>query len=186
MRIISGSAGGRRLPAPRGEPPRPTADRVREAVFNILASNGEVPERVLDLYAGSGALGLESLSRGALRAVFVDDAAAAVEAIRKNAAALGFQSTVEVVATRVKEWLKRPSNGRFGWIFLDPPYAGSELDRALGLLAAGDYLAKGGVVVAEHEWRGAPAADHGSLALSDRRRYGQTAVSFYRHSEMTP
>jgi 16S rRNA (guanine(966)-N(2))-methyltransferase RsmD len=183
MRIISGSAGGRRLTAPRGDATRPTADRVREAVFNILVASAEVPARVLDLYAGSGALGFESLSRGAERVVFVDHAEDAVAAMRKNAAELGWSASVEIAQAYVKEWLKRPATERFGWIFLDPPYAGKELDRALERLAGGDWLAPGGVIIAEHEWREAPADLYGRLALSDRRRYGQTAVSFYREGE---
>ncbi len=179
MRIIAGTVGGRRLKAPRGQATRPTADRVREAVFNILVARGPVPERVLDLYAGSGALGLEALSRGARAAVFVDESGAACEAIRDNARALAFDGAARVEKKRALDFLRTASDdgGRFGWIFLDPPYAAGEMDRALAAL--GRLLDEDGLVIAEHEWRAAPKDEHESLALADRRRYGQTAVSFY-------
>src|SRR5437763_200974 len=101
MRIIAGTAGGRRLRAPKGDATRPTADRVREALFNILLSRGEVPERVLDLYAGSGALGLESLSRGVKQVVFVEEDPKTVEIIRANARELGVESACQIVCGRV-------------------------------------------------------------------------------------
>jgi 16S rRNA (guanine(966)-N(2))-methyltransferase RsmD len=182
VRIISGTVGGRTLRAPRGTATRPTSDKVREALFNILEARDAVPARVLDLYAGSGALGLESLSRGAERAVFVEESPATCEIIRKNASELGFGDRARIDRARVADWLKRPADGAFGWIFLDPPYAGGELERALRLLASSRLLAPGGVVVCEHEWRNSPSETHGTLALFDRRRYGQTALSFYAES----
>ncbi|HEY7957651.1 MAG TPA: 16S rRNA (guanine(966)-N(2))-methyltransferase RsmD [Polyangia bacterium] len=190
MRIIAGTAGGRRLRTPRGDATRPTADRVREALFNILLARGPAPERVLDLYAGTGALGLEALSRGAHQAVFVDEAEDAIALISENALALGFSAACQPVRERVHTFLKRPPAAPFGWIFLDPPYATrpseKEMDRALALLGAGRWLAPDGVVVAEHEWRTAPAERHGALALSDRRRYGQTAVSIFTCTSEEP
>src|SRR5690348_4545839 len=96
MRIIGGTVGGRTLRAPRGSATRPTSDKVREALFNILGVRGPVPERVLDLYAGSGALGLESLSRGAKRAVFVESDRPTCELIRKNAELLGLEAGIRV------------------------------------------------------------------------------------------
>ncbi len=178
MRIISGTAGGRRLKAPAGDAVRPTADRVREALFSILLARGPAPDAVLDLYAGSGALGLESLSRGAGRAVFVEEHPATAKLIGENAEVLGFTAATRVVCAKVRVFLRRPTGDRFGWIFLDPPYRESaELDQALDLLSP--LLEPGGVVVAEHEHKANPRDVHGTLALSDRRRYGQTAVSFY-------
>lgn len=179
MRIIAGSAGGRRLKTPRGDSTRPTADRVRESIFNVLVARTEVPARVLDLYAGSGALGLEALSRGAEAAVFVEQAKEAREVITENAQALGFASRVRVVPARVLDYLKRPADAPAGWVFLDPPYGLRELDRAILLADEGGFVAPGGVVVAEHDVRKPPADRIGGLALWDRRRYGQTAVSFY-------
>jgi 16S rRNA (guanine966-N2)-methyltransferase len=189
VRIIAGSARGRRLTSPRGSSTRPTADRVREAVFNILAARGAAPARVLDLYAGSGAFGLEALSRGAAEALLVDDDAAACALAERNAAALGFGARAHVVCRPVHKFLARalvaPKAGRtddsrvrFGWIFLDPPYAAlAELDGALAAIAP--FLDEDGLVVAEHEARRPPADQYRGLALCDRRRYGQTAISLY-------
>ncbi|HZS37994.1 MAG TPA: 16S rRNA (guanine(966)-N(2))-methyltransferase RsmD [Polyangia bacterium] len=183
MRIIAGSVGGRRLKAPRGLHTRPTADRVREAVFNILVARGEPPERVLDLYAGSGALGLEALSRGARQAVFVEQHGETLDLIRANARELGFATSCQFVRSRSLDWLAK-GGGKFGWIFLDPPYAAKELDRALALIAERALVAEGGVVIAEHDWRAEPLINEASgLELLDRRRYGQTAVSFYTANE---
>jgi 16S rRNA (guanine(966)-N(2))-methyltransferase RsmD len=183
MRIIGGTVGGRTLRAPRGTATRPTTDKVREALFNILTSRGPTPEAVLDLYAGSGALGLEALSRGAARAVFVDDSRQSCDVIRKNAEELDLDARARVDCVRVADWLKRPSEKSFGWVFVDPPYAGGELERALRLLDGAHLLAPGGLIVCEHEHRTAPPERHGALALSDRRRYGQTALSFYAEVE---
>jgi 16S rRNA (guanine966-N2)-methyltransferase len=176
VRIIGGTVGGRTLKARKGRATRPTADRVREAIFNMLAARGPTPERVLDLYAGTGAMGLEALSRGASHALFVESDAAACALIRDNARALGFAGASTVVGSPVLKW--KPE-GRFGWIFLDPPYALDELDRALARVA--DCLDDDGVAVAEHDWRRAPSAQ-GGLALIDVRRYGQTGVSLFRRA----
>jgi 16S rRNA (guanine(966)-N(2))-methyltransferase RsmD len=179
VRIISGSVGGRTLKSRTGRDTRPTADRVREAIFNILLARQEPPPRVLDLYAGTGALGLEALSRGVSEAVFVESDREACDLIRENARALGF-SHVTVEETKV---LRYQPSGRFGWIFLDPPYASSEtgeLDKALRRVEP--HLDDEGIVIAEHEWRNAPSEKHGALARIEVRRYGQTAVSFYRRS----
>ncbi len=182
MRIIGGRVGGRTLKAPKGASTRPTSDKVREAIFNILGSLTEPPARVLDLYAGSGALALEALSRGAGAAVLVDAERDACDLIRVNAGALGL--SVEVVCSPVVRWLAKEAGGAFGWIFLDPPYGShetGELDKALDLVAKKGLLDASGIAVAEHDWRQAPDERYGPLALFDRRRYGQTAVSFYRH-----
>jgi 16S rRNA (guanine966-N2)-methyltransferase len=186
MRIIGGRVGGRTLKTPRGAHTRPTSDKVREAIFNILVARGEPPARVLDLYAGSGALGLEALSRGAGAALFVDADRDACDLVRANAAALGLAA--EVKCTPVVRWLVKEAAGAFGWVFLDPPYGShetGELDKALDLLATKALVAPDGLAIAEHEWRHSPAERYGPLALLDRRRYGQTAVSFYRHDEET-
>jgi 16S rRNA (guanine966-N2)-methyltransferase len=164
---------------------------VREAIFNILDARAEPPDRVLDLYAGSGALGLEALSRGAGSAFFVDADDDACDLVRANADALGLPANV--VNSPVVRWLSKMATGQYGWIFLDPPYDShqtGELDKALGFVAKKQLLAPGGLAIAEHEWRHPPAdsfvgasAAQGSLALFDRRRYGQTTVSFYRREE---
>jgi 16S rRNA (guanine966-N2)-methyltransferase len=160
---------------------------VREALFNILCARGEPPARVLDLYAGSGALGLEALSRGAREAVLVEEHPPTARLIRENAKSLGFDAAVRVVCARVRDVLRRPppdlAAAPFGWVFLDPPYsagAAGELDAALGALGEAGFVEAGGVAVAEHAWRSNPKDLHGGLALSERRRYGQTALSFYQ------
>ena len=184
MRIIGGRVGGRTLKAPRGVNTRPTSDKVREAIFNVLLARGDLPSRVLDLYAGSGALGLEALSRGAGAALFVDVDRDACDLVRDNAATLTLAA--EVVCSPVVRWLAKAATPPFDWIFLDPPYDShrtGELDKALELIAKKGLLAGDGLAIAEHEWRSAPDERYGPLALFDRRRYGQTAVSFYRHEE---
>jgi 16S rRNA (guanine966-N2)-methyltransferase len=186
MRIIGGRVGGRTLKAPRGANTRPTSDKVREAIFNILGNlphtADEPPAQVLDLYAGSGGLGLEALSRGAGRALFIDADEDACDLVRANADALGLPAEVRCIP--VVRWLVKEAGGAFGWIFLDPPYDShqtGELGKALELIAKKELLDPAGVAVAEHEWRNPPDDRYAMLALFDRRRYGQTAVSFYRH-----
>lgn len=166
---------------------------MREALFNILHSRGDMPARVLDLYAGSGALGLEALSRGAASALFVDADRDSCDLIRHNLEIVQAHNnnvhahhenqpaSAEVVCMPVVRWL-REARPAFDCIFLDPPYeshATGELEKALELVAKKSLLADGGVVIAEHEWRNAPDEHYGALTLFDRRRYGQTAVSFY-------
>jgi 16S rRNA (guanine(966)-N(2))-methyltransferase RsmD len=189
MRIIGGRAGGRSLKAPRGDKTRPTSDKVREALFNILASRGDMPARVLDLYAGSGALGLEALSRGAESALFVEVDRDSCDLIRDNAERLEIVQmhnknvqALQVVCMPVVRWLAKEAQPAFDLIFLDPPYDShrtGELEKALDLVARKQLLAAGGLVIAEHDWRHAPDDAYGALALFDRRRYGQTAISFY-------
>jgi 16S rRNA (guanine(966)-N(2))-methyltransferase RsmD len=175
-RIIAGSARGRRLAAPRGSATRPTSDKVRGAIFNVLGQFFEGGE-VLDLYAGTGALALEALSRGCARAVCVEADREAAEVLRGNAEACGFGDRVDIRRARVEEALPRLPRGAFALAFLDPPYAdGPEV--ALAALAG--LLAPGGRAIAEHDARHPPPdAPHG-LALVDRRRYGSTGVSIYR------
>lgn len=180
MRIVAGSHRGRRLVAPRGHSTRPTADRVKEALFNILGP----PERreghhfrVLDLFAGSGALGLEAVSRGADEVLLVDQDRLAVEAAERNIQAMGVASRARVVAREAGSVIAG-QKAPFDWIFLDPPYEGGALDRALRLLGRGDLVA--GVVIAEHDARNPPDERYGTLVLVDRRRYSDTALSFYR------
>jgi 16S rRNA (guanine966-N2)-methyltransferase len=176
MRIVAGTARGRPLAAPRGAGTRPTSDKVRGAVFNLLGQFFE-GGAVLDLYAGSGAMALEALSRGCERAVCVESDRRAAEAIRRNAAACGLEGRVEVREEPVERALERLGAGLFRLAFIDPPYA-SGPERALA--GVGRVLAPGGVAVAEHDARRPPGDRHGALALADRRRYGDTGISIYR------
>ncbi len=176
MRITGGTLGGRLLVAPPGQGTRPTTDKVRQAIFNLLGPPPEGAE-VLDLFAGSGALGLEAISRGAVRATLVERARPALVALSKNVAALGLAAQVRVATGDVRAVLPRLV-GPFRWVFLDPPYAAGVLDEVLAAFSPAQ-LAPGAVVVAEHDRRSPPAPSCGILALRDRRRYGETEVSLY-------
>ena len=177
-RIIAGTARGRRLAAPKGQGTRPTSDKVRGAVMNVLGQFFD-GGAVLDLYAGTGALALEALSRGCDRAVCVEADRAAAELVRRNAEACGFADRVEVRRGRVEDELGRLAPGGFALAFVDPPY-GEGPEAALERLAA--VLAPGGRAVAEHDARRPPAERYGALALVDRRAYGGTGISIYERT----
>jgi 16S rRNA (guanine(966)-N(2))-methyltransferase RsmD len=175
MRIVAGSARGRQLRAPRGDGTRPTSDKVRGAIFNMLGQFFD-GGRVLDLYAGTGAMALEALSRGCERAVCVESDPDAAEIILRNAEACGFAGRLELRRERVARVLPRLPSGQFTMAFVDPPYdAGPEA--ALASLAP--LLAPGGRVVAEHRQSQLPDARYGSLVLTDQRAYGDTGISIY-------
>jgi 16S rRNA (guanine966-N2)-methyltransferase len=183
MRLTGGLDRGRRLIAPRGARTRPTASRVREALFNIL---GPPAGPVLDLYAGTGSLGMESLSRGAPRAVFVERDPAALSALRRNLRETRMEDRGTIVASDVRAALRRLASqrdeyGPFSWVFLDPPYV-KETEGLLGELCGLDLLSNCAVVVVEHDRRHRPAERVGCLFLTDRRQYGDTELSFYRAS----
>jgi 16S rRNA (guanine966-N2)-methyltransferase len=174
VRVVAGAFRGHRLVAPRGTATRPTSDRVREALFSILVSVEAA--RVLDLFAGSGALAIEALSRGASEAVLVDSSAAAVAAIRRNLSAVG--ATAAVHRQAALTYLERASSAarQYDLVFLDPPYRhattlGQELSAALG-----PVLAPGARVVAESDRRAPLDLD---LGLLDERRYGDTLIRIY-------
>jgi 16S rRNA (guanine(966)-N(2))-methyltransferase RsmD len=144
-----------------------------------------VPEApILDLYAGTGALGIEALSRGAPRAVFVERDGRAVGTLTRNLRELGLHDKAEVWSANVQAAIARLGQGqdRFAWVFVDPPYATEEATRTLDALAGGDLLAGGAVVVVEHDKRRLPPESAGDLHLADRRFYGDTGLSFYRRA----
>jgi 16S rRNA (guanine966-N2)-methyltransferase len=182
MRLTGGTDRGRKLRAPRGAGTRPTASRVREALFNILGPPPDAP--VLDLYAGTGALGIEALSRGAPKAVFVERDGRALSALSRNLRELGLHGRAVVLAASVQAVLARlgPPTERFAWVFIDPPYAADAAERTLEALAGSDLLSSGAVVVVEHDKRHQPPWSVGDLHLSDRRFYGDTGLSFYRRA----
>ncbi len=182
MRITGGVHRSRRLVAPRGAATRPTSDRVREALFSILAARGSLSGAVvLDLYAGTGALGLEALSRGAARAVFVESDREAGAALSRNLAALGEEGRARVIDARVERASKRLGPDPFDLVLTDPPYAiVAEAAEALAGLVAGAAVAAGATVVLEHASR-TPAPEVPGLTLDDTRVYGDTALAFYTH-----
>jgi len=184
MRVIAGSLGGRRLVAPSGHGTRPTSDRVREALFNVLGDvSGAV---VLDLYAGTGALGIEALSRGAVRATFVENGRPALAALRQNLKTLGLEGASRVIAQPVSRAIAAlASQGPFDLVFADPPYAAlAEAVRSLeAMVRAKDLFAASSVrVVLEHASRDAPPELAG-LDRVETRIYGDTALTLFTLSE---
>lgn len=191
MRVIAGDYRRRVLVAPPGLDTRPTSDRLRETLFNILAPR-LTGASFLDLYAGSGANGIEALSRGAARAVFVEQAAPALAAIQANLAALKVATGYKVEAQPVARWLRShfvESSTPFDIVFLDPPYdQAEEYATTLGLLGgvAQMVLASGAIVAAEHRRArrgptdgGMPAESYGRLARQRVLEQGDAALSFY-------
>ena len=174
MRVVAGRLGGRRLRAPRGVDTRPTSDRVREALFSAL---GDVDgARVLDLFAGSGALGIEALSRGAVEATFVDSAPAAVRAVRANLADLGATAGVHRADARAFLRTARRTGRQYDLVFIDPPYrrAPALADELAATLPP--VLASGARVVAESDRR---APLELGMTLLDERRYGDTLIRIH-------
>ena len=177
MRVIAGRYGGRRLKAPPGITTRPTADRVREALFSILGDAVQ-DTRVLDLFAGAGTLGLEALSRGAAHATFVDNAPRALAALRANVDALGADADAEVVRAEALRWLRAASGGarQYDLVFLDPPYRrAAGLGKELSALLPG-VLAQGALVIAESDRR---APLDLNITTTDERRYGDTLIRIH-------
>jgi 16S rRNA (guanine966-N2)-methyltransferase len=177
-RIVAGDAGGRKLVVPRGVETRPTTDRVREALFSALDSRGLVSgARVLDLYAGSGALGLEAASRAAASVVLVDASRQAVGAARQNVAALGL-SRVTVVLSSVQKYLSARPERPSSLVFADPPYAmgQAEVTRMLTALVERDWLLPAAAVLVERSSRSLEPAWPAGLVRQAVRRYGETTV----------
>ena len=178
MRVVAGSAKGRRLAAPKGGATRPFTDRAKEALFSSLG--GRVADaRVLDLYAGSGSLGIEALSRGAREATFVEKSWRALQSIEANLDACGFTGTV--VSSDVAEFLAK-STGQFDLVFVDPPYSLSLALVNNVLAAAADRLAEGGTMVVHRRAGETPPTPPIPTELSDERRYGDTQLYVFTRS----
>jgi 16S rRNA (guanine966-N2)-methyltransferase len=175
VRVVAGRYGGRRLASPAGRATRPTADRVREALFSALGPLDGLS--VLDLFAGSGALGIEALSRGAAAATFVDSDPRAIRAVRDNLAALGIDAEVRRADARAFLRTAREQQRHYDLVFLDPPY------RLAGRLGPGlssalpEVMAPGGRVVTESDRRGPLMLE---LDLIHERRYGDTLIRIHR------
>ena len=181
MRIIGGRARGLTLYAPKGHSVRPTSDRVKESIFNILSSMEG--RSFLDLYAGSGNMGLEALSRGASRVVFVEKNRSCVETIRRNLSLIHTESSAEVIEASVEQGIRRLLRRKedFDIIFADPPYEGKYVAKTLGLLRRGFSISRvSGIFVLQHSVREEPGGEQAPFVLERRRRYGETMVSFFK------
>jgi 16S rRNA (guanine966-N2)-methyltransferase len=183
MRIVGGRLRGRVLAAPKSQAIRPTADRLREALFNILVHAYGDPvsgARVLDLFAGTGALGLEALSRGAAFALFVDDGAEARALLRENVAALGLGGVSRIFRRNAATLGAAHPLAPFSLAFLDPPYARALAEAALASARAGGWLIPGALAVVEEAASAAFSAPEGFEEL-ERRRYDDTMLILLRH-----
>ena len=183
MRIISGQLRGRKLQTFKGSDVRPTSDKVRESLFNILGPK-PVNASVLDLFSGTGALGIEALSRGAGMAVFVDHSTRALGVLNKNLERCALDQCTRVIQWNIAKNLHclKAFPQTFDLVFMDPPYHYGLVPLTIKNLMQSQCLAAGALLLAEHEIR--PALDTGSIHLAriDSRRYGRTGLSFFSYS----
>ncbi|MBQ7667907.1 MAG: 16S rRNA (guanine(966)-N(2))-methyltransferase RsmD [Clostridia bacterium] len=178
MRIISGKHRGRKLLTLDGfDITRPTADRVKESLFNILSTK-VIDAVVLDMFAGSGALGLESLSRGAKECVFIDSDKKAADIVKKNISLCGEEDKSQVINLDYKVALKKLENKKFDLVFIDPPYSKDIETIALGML--NDKLSEDAIVVVEIDEKDDVQDKVGNLVKCDSRKYGRTIISFFK------
>ncbi len=188
MRVIAGTYRSRILKSLKGLALRPTSDRLRETLFNVLGP-GVAGSRIIDLFAGTGAIGIEALSRGAAEVVFVENHPRAVALIRRNLASLGIRSGATVLALDTHRGLEKLASRQkreaasFDFIFLDPPYAAAkDYPRVLEFLGSADLLASTGIVVAEHRRSFDLPEAAGTLLRYRVLEQGDAALSFYRRS----
>ncbi|QJW44378.1 16S rRNA (guanine(966)-N(2))-methyltransferase RsmD [bacterium BFN5] len=179
MRIITGSAKGTKLKAPRGLDTRPTTDRVKESIFNILG-NAVYEAMVLDLFAGTGSLGLEALSRGAQRAVFVDQNTSSIHVIKENVDHTKMSDKAEILKSDVLKTIEKFTKTKdlFDIVFCDPPYNKGYINKVLQLIDQGAIVAEQAILVLEHSRHEQLANQWDNLVLKRSERYGETIVSF--------
>jgi 16S rRNA (guanine966-N2)-methyltransferase len=182
MRVISGTVRGTPLQAPGDRLTRPITDRVKETLFDILGAS-VIEARVLDLYAGSGAIGIEALSRGATHATFVERSPQALETLRHNLERTRLSEQATVVTGEVLSFLERDRTRAWDLAVLDPPYEERAILAPLERLAARMEL--GGTVVVKHFWR-TPVPEPAGLAIVRVRRFGETSLTFLRHQAAVP
>ena len=183
MRIIAGELKGRRIEAPSWDGLRPTSDKLRETLFNVLAPHVR-GARVLDGFAGTGAVGIEALSRGAAHVTFVDRDPRAIRLITANLGRCRIQDRHAIIRARLADELPRLRTQAFDIIFLDPPYGSSELDEALS--AADRLSGDETLVVIEHARRDAAPVDSGTLVRVRELKSGDSALAFYRRRSPSP
>lgn len=178
MRVITGKARGIQLKTPEGELTRPTADRVKEAVFSMLQFE-IAGAAVLDLFGGTGQLGIEALSRDAKRAVFVDAREDACRIIRENLKRTKFQEQAKVVRSDYSDYLKRCTE-KFDIVFLDPPYSQNYLENSLKMITEIDILHSGGIIVTERPLGKELCAEYDGFLRSKEYKYGKTIITLFR------
>jgi len=187
VRIVSGTAKGRKLVGFSGNTIRPTSDRVREAIFSSLYSQLGTFSRleVLDLYAGTGAMAIEALSRGAGSATLVDQSREAQKVIEKNLASTNLAGSASLMSGRVLEIIPRLGSRQeqFDLIFVDPPYSAPDIQDIIQAVNDFGILRSGGIMCVETANRVLLPGDFGKLACTDRRVYGTTAICYYKHKE---
>ena len=177
MRVIAGTCKGRRLVAPKGTRTRPALDRIKESIFSILFDVSG--QKVLDLFAGSGSVGIEALSRGAIHATFVENDSAALRALTSNIISCGFEKLSTIMKQDVSRALDKLAkhNSSYDLIFVDPPYSKNLVNKTLAKLGASNLTHKGTRIVVEHHPK-EPIEEIAGLVLTDTRKYGQTLISF--------
>jgi len=176
MRIITGTLKGRRLKSPTTDETRPTSDRTKEGMFNVIASRRYFDDlEVLDLFGGSGNLGFEAISRGAVHATFVDSSRASIKIIEENAAHLGVTDQVRVICSQVDSFLSRFARP-FDLVFADPPYDYPEMEKLIEVVLTTGWLAEGGWFLLEHDKRH-NFTDHPNCVFS--KPYGRTIVTIF-------
>jgi 16S rRNA (guanine(966)-N(2))-methyltransferase RsmD len=186
MRIIGGQVKGRRIFTPKNQI-RPTSDMIKEALFNILPPmEGRT---FLDLFAGTGSIGLEAMSRGAARVVFVEVNRFSIETIKKNLSVCGFDNKYKIISVPVDESLKRFNRNKeqFDVIFADPPYEKGFIKKTLYLLGRSSLVSEDGIIVIQHSFREELNRKTGEIVLMEQKRYSDTTLSFLKmhgeHSE---
>jgi 16S rRNA (guanine966-N2)-methyltransferase len=177
MRVTGGTGRGRRLKVPTGSSVRPTSDKVKQALFNILGDRVD-GSAFLDLFAGAGGIGIEALSRGAERVVFVDASRDSQNSIKQNLDQTGFGGRAEVVLSKAASFLEKPS-GPYDIVFLDPPYA-DEMAPLLEQVGQAGILKPDSVIIAEHFKKQPSPERAGNLLLYRQAKYGDTVLAFYK------
>lgn len=181
MRVITGTAKGRRLKAPKGMETRPTSDRIKEALFNIIGTK-VINVNFLDLFAGTGAIGIEALSRGAHKAVFVEKNPKTTRIIRENLESTSLSERAFIMAQEADKALETLSlkGERFGMIFIDPPYLKGLEKESLAIIDRRNLLDPGGLIITESSKLDNMPEEIGGIKLFRQERYGDTVLSFYQ------
>ena len=192
MRIVAGKYRSRILKSLKGNALRPTSDRLRETLFNVLGTN-VAGSRFLDVFAGTGAVGIEAISRGATQVIFIENHAAAATLIRRNLDSLEIHNGAQILLFDALRGLEKiaarhkPTDAPFDFVFVDPPYAEKEqYDRVLGFLGAASFLSEGSLVIAEHRRTHELPQRVGRLMQTRILRQGDAALSFFEHRAAEP